>query len=86
MVTLSINNAGQLVFVLVTSPNDPTGVYSVRITVVSQDQSLTEATLVREQAIVLSENAERHDERPIEAVPEIRTSNVRKVFLPIVNF
>ena len=84
MVTLSLDSTGQLVFVLLTGPNDPTGVYWIRVTVVSQAQQFTASELVREQAVTLSDEEDQHSDRPPEAVPEVHAGNATKVFVSIV--
>jgi hypothetical protein len=83
IVTLPLDGTGRLVFVLVTSPYDPPGTYSVRITVFSQGQLATTSSLVREQTVVLGEQEDQRSEMPPETVPIVNTSNLR-VFLPIV--
>jgi hypothetical protein len=89
ILTTATGSAGQLIFVLVTSSSDPPGAYVVRITIRIAPSILADTTLAEvgnttlEKAVVLTSDAPRHSERPVEPVPEVPVAVERMIFLPI---
>jgi hypothetical protein len=86
IVTMPINAAGQLVFVLMTTPSDQPGLYAVRITVrrFGATNLAGSLSLVLEEEIQLSANEVRRTELPVESAPAIDLTTTYRVDLPLI--
>lgn len=83
LATLSLDESGNLVFLLSTSSSTAPGTYTIKITVQLEPTALAEVVEV-EETITLDGGAPQRTEQPAETVPIVNASPKTQVHLPLV--
>ncbi len=82
LLTLSVPNGGTLVFVLVTTDDDPVGTYTVRIRTESGQRGLAQV-IERTRSFTLDATESLRTERPTDA-PMVPLKTTQRIYLPLI--
>ncbi len=82
LLTLSVPNGGTLVFVLVTTDDDPAGTYTVRIRTESGQRGLAQV-IERTRSFTLDATESLRTEQPTDA-PMVPLKTTQRIYLPLI--